>query len=71
MKTCNLFDFMEEIKPWLDSDHIKEAFIDNKGHFVLKFRDGMQNVYLIDDCNESQIKGVLTDLKSKGIKVLE
>ena len=71
MKTCNLFDFMEEIKPWLDKDHIREAFIDNKGHFVLQFQDGMKNVYSIDDCNESQIKGVLMDLKSREITVKE
>ena len=67
MKTCNLFDFMEEIKPWLDKDYIKEAFVDNKGHFVLKFRDGMKNVYDIDDCNKDQIDQVLQDLAAKGI----
>jgi hypothetical protein len=31
----------------------------------------MKNVYHIDDCNEAQIKGVLKDLKSKGIPVKE
>ena len=71
MKTCSLNDFMQEIGPWLDKGHIKEAFIDNKGHFVLVFLDGMKNVYYIDDCNEAQIKGVLNDLKSKGIAVTE
>jgi hypothetical protein len=71
MKTCNLFDFMEEIKPWLDTDYIREAFVDNKGHFVLQFQDGMKNVYIIDDCNESQIKKVLKDLKNKGISIKE
>ena len=71
MKTCSLNDFMVEIKPWLDQDHIREAHLDDKGHFVLKFLDGMKNVYYIDDCNEDQIKGVLKDLKSKGIPVTE
>jgi hypothetical protein len=71
MKTCSLNDFMEEIKPWLDTDHIREAQLDDKGHFILHFLDGMKNVYYIDDCNEAQIKGVLKDLKSKGIKVKE
>jgi len=71
MKTCSLNDFMEEIKPWLDKDYIKEAHLDDKGHFVLNFRDGMKNVYYIDDCNEVQIKKVLKDLKSKGIPVTE
>ena len=62
---------MEEIGPWLDKDYIKEAHVDDKGHFVLQFRDGMRNVYHIDDCNEAQIKMVLKDLKSKGIPVTD
>jgi hypothetical protein len=62
---------MQEISPWLDTDHIKEAFVNDKGHFVLMFVDGMKNVYHIDDCNESQVKGVLSDLKSKGIPVTD
>lgn len=69
MKNCSLNDFMEELKPWLDNDHIKEAFIDNKGHLALMFRDGMKNVYAIDDCNKSQVEAVLQDLKDKGIPV--
>ena len=71
MKTCSLNDFMEEITPWLDKDHIKEAHLDEKGHFVLSFRDGMKNVYHIDDCNKDQIKNILKDLKSKDIPVTE
>jgi hypothetical protein len=71
VKTCSLNDFMEEIKPWLDKDHIRGANLDDKGHFVLHFRDGMKNVYHIDDCNEAQIKKVLNDLKNKGIPVTE
>ncbi len=69
MKSCSLNDFMQELKHWLDSDHIKEAFIDDKGHLALLFRDGMKNVYDIDDCNKTQIEAVLQDLKDKGITV--
>ena len=69
MKTCSLNDFMTEINPWLDRDYIREAHLDDNGHFVLVFVDGMKNVYHIDDCNEAQVKEVLKDLKSKGIKV--
>ncbi len=69
MKSCSLTDFMQELKPWLDNDHIKEAFIDDKGHLVLFFRDGIKNVYDIDDCNKAQIEAVLQDLKDKGITV--
>ena len=69
MKSCSLTDFMQELEPWLDQDHIKEAFIDNNGHLVLMFRDGMKNVYGIDDCNKTQVEAVLQDLKDKGIPV--
>ena len=71
MKTCSLNDFMKEINPWLDKDYIREAHLDAKGHFILHFRDGMKNVYHIDDCNEAQIKKVLSDLKGRGIPVTE
>lgn len=69
MKSCNLTDFMQELKPWLDNDHIKEVSLDHKGHLVLLFRDGIRNVYAIDDCNQNQIEAVLQDLKDKGIAV--
>lgn len=71
METCCLKDFMEELKPWLDNDHIRKVHINEKGHFILYFRDGMKNVYSIDDCNRSQITEVLKTLKNKGIDVLE
>jgi len=71
MKTCSLNDFMQELKPWLDKDHIRKAEMDEKGHLVVHFLDGMKNVYYIDDCNASQVQGVLKELKSKGIEVEE
>lgn len=67
MKTCSLNDFLQELNPWLDNDHIKEAFIDEKGHFALIFKDGMKNVYDIDDCNKEQIRAIIEDLRAKGI----
>lgn len=67
MKTCSLNDFMAELTPWLDKDHIRRAFMDVERRFVLEFNDGMKNVYLIDDCNEDQIKKVLKDLKKRGV----
>jgi len=69
MKTCSLQDFIDELKPWLDKDHIRSAEIDDQGHMVLHFMDGMKNVYQIDDCNRSQVNEVLGTLKKKGIKV--
>jgi len=55
MGTCSLNDFLEELNPWLDKDYIKEVNVDDKGHFILFFRDGMKNVYSINDCNKSQV----------------
>jgi hypothetical protein len=62
---------MQELKPWLDKNHIRKALLDEKGHFVVHFVDGMKNVYHVDDCNEAQIKDVLKNLKAKGIVVEE
>lgn len=69
MKSCSLHDFMAEIGPWLDRDHIRGAGLDGHGHLVLHFVDGMKNVYVIDDCNAEQIGKVMEDLRKKGIKV--
>ena len=71
MKTCSLNDFMTELAPWLDDNYIRKAQIDENGHFILYCRDGMKNVYSIDDCNKSQIRKILADLKNKGIAVEE
>ena len=69
MKTCSLNDFMAELKPWLDKDHIRRVEMDDKGHFVVHFLDGMKNVYHIDDCNEAQVRAVVQDMKAQGIAV--
>ena len=71
MKTCSLNDFMDELKPWLDADHIRSAEVDDNGRMIIHFMDGMKNVYAIDDCNKEQVQKVLADLKKKGIPVTE
>jgi len=68
-KSCSLNDFMQELAPWLDREHIKSARVDADGRLVLLFLDGMQHVYVINDCNRQQINDVLADLKKKGIAV--
>ena len=70
MKKCSLKDFMEELKPWLDGDYIREALVNPEGNVVLRFQDGVQNVYRIDDCDRGQVAQVLRDLESRGVKVL-
>lgn len=69
MKTCSLQDFIEELKPWLDRDHIRRAELDDRGRFTLYFVDGMKNVYAVDDCNAVQIHEVLKTLREKGVEV--
>ena len=69
MKTCNFSDFMKALTPWLDDDYIRKAYMDDNGHFVLLFADGVKNVYHIEDCAEPQLKAILEDLKKKGVPV--
>ena len=69
MKTCNLSDFMKALTPWLNNDYIRKACLDDNGHFVLLFMDGVKNVYHIEDCENSQLKAILEDLKKKGVSV--
>jgi hypothetical protein len=69
MKTCNLSDFMKALTPWLNDAYIRKACLDDNGHFVLHFTDGVKNVYHIEDCNKSQLKAILEDLKKKGVPV--
>ena len=69
MKTCHLSDFMKALTPWLDDDYIRKAYVDDNGHFVLLFTDGVKNVFHIEDCETSQLKAILEDLKKKGIPV--
>ena len=71
MKQCSLNEFMKELKPWLDKNHIRSAESSGEGQFILYFLDGMKNVYHIDDCNKEQIKVVVAELKKKGIAVTE
>ena len=69
MKTCNLSDFMSSLTPWLNDDYIHKAYLDDKGHFVLLFTDGIKNVYRIEDCSKSQLEAIIEDLKVKGVFV--
>lgn len=66
-KSCSLQDFMEELNPWLDRDHIRKVQIDGDGRLVLFFFDGMRHVYDITDCNRAQVDEVLASLQAKGI----
>jgi hypothetical protein len=62
---------MKALTPWLSSDYLRKAWLDDKGQVILLFTDGVKNVYRIDDCNEAQIQAVLKDLKKRGVTVEE
>ena len=70
MKTCKLQDFLTELQPWLDRDHIHDAELDGNGRLILHFNDGMKNVYAIDDCTAGQMEKVVQQLEARGIPVL-
>ena len=55
--------------PWLSTDYIREAYMNEEGRFVLLFTDGIKNIYSIDDCTKAQVGSLLEDLEKKGITV--
>ena len=67
METCNFNDFIQVLKPWLDSDYIRKGYIDNDGTFRLFFADGGERIYRIDDCTEARLKEVFQTMLEKGI----
>ena len=71
MRSCSLNDFITELEPWLDRDHIRAAELDGQSRLILHFMDGMKNVYQISDCNRQQISQSLDVLRQKGIPVQE
>jgi predicted glycosyltransferase len=60
---------MTSLTPWLDDDYIRKVYLDENGHFVLLFMDGVKNVYKIEDCEKSQLITILEDLQKKGVSV--
>jgi len=71
MNTCTFIDFVQALKPWLNSDYIKQARFDDKGNFTLMFVDGGQKLYHVDDCTAVQLKNVVELLKKNGVPVFK
>jgi hypothetical protein len=69
METCNFTHFMQVLKPWLNSDYIRKAYVDAKGDLRLMFVDGGEKMFRIDDCSQSQLKDILQDLNKSGVPV--
>ncbi len=70
MKTCSMKDFMVELEPWLDKDHVHLVTLEKDGRFIVSFLDGTKNVYDIDDCDWPNINEALDIFRSKGIEVI-
>ena len=69
MTACTFTDFMETLNPWLSTDYIRRAKLEEEGRFVLVFSDGGQRVFEIDSCTRSQLESVVALLRQKGIPV--
>ncbi len=67
MEVCSLHQFLQSLKPWLNENYIRKAHINEEGHFVIDFTDGVRNAYQIDDCTKDQLMDVLADLREKGL----
>jgi hypothetical protein len=69
-KTCTLNEFLLAVKPWISDEYIRKAYLDDEGNLVLDFRDGVRNVYQIDNCAAGQMKNILRDFRKAGIEVI-
>ncbi len=69
MKKCTLDDFLAELNPWLDRDHIRKVLLEGEDQLVVVFLDGMKNVYQIDDCSRERVHAALADIRDLGIPV--
>ncbi len=69
MGSCSFIDFLQVLKPWLDSDYIRKGYLDSDGNFTLFFSDGGEKSYRIDDCSETRLKEIFEMLMNKGIPV--
>ena len=69
METCSFVQFMHTLKPWLNRDYIRKAFIDARGDLRLMFVDGGERVFRIEDCSRNNLSGILQELNGKGVPV--
>ena len=69
MKTYNLSDFMKALTPRLNDDYIHRTYVDENDHLILLFKDGVKNVYHIEDWEKFQLESILKSLKKKDVTV--
>ena len=71
MNTCKFIDFMQVLKPWLNDSYIHQACFDLEGNFTLRFVDGGQTVYHVDDCTAEQLADTVELMRKNGVQVLK
>ena len=69
MESCTFVDFVQTLRPWIDSDYIRKGYFDSKGNFRLYFTDGGHKTYRIDDCSASRLMEIVKMMSEKGIPV--
>ncbi len=70
MNTCTLIDFIQVLKPWLNDSYVHQAWLDEHRNLTLRFVDGGQKVYHIDDCSTAQLDDIIALMKKNGVKVI-
>lgn len=70
MNTCTLIDFIQVLKPWLNDSYVHQARLDEHRNLTLRFVDGGQKVYHIDDCSTAQLDDIIALMKNNGVKVI-
>jgi hypothetical protein len=60
---------MQTLKPWLNDHYIRQARFDEKGKFTLRFVDGGQRIYQVDDCSADQLNEAIELMKENGVPV--
>jgi hypothetical protein len=71
MSTCTFFNFLEVLRPWIDRDYIRKAFLGGDGTFRIYFTDGGEKRYHINDCSRERIQEAAALMAAAGIPVEE
>ena len=69
MNSCSLNEFMLSLKPWLNKDYVRSAFLDQKGCLRLCFVDGGSQSYRIENCSRNELQDVIGMLEDHGINI--
>lgn len=69
MKSRGVNEILKVLEPWLSTDYVEEACLDEKGWLVLQFTDGIKYIYRLDGYTKANAKELLANLRKKGIRI--